>query len=198
MSKAKYSAPRSRSFSLITYLSEGDIRLVIEKERDRIYHYAYILHDRDVNELGQIKEPHWHVVIRTYFQCSPSTIVRWFKRVCSDQNTLGQCVISEPDIRDYLMHDASPDKAQYTEDEIHSDDWGWFKGSFGNGDAFECLSLMLDGMPFMELAKIYGREFIINHRNYINLAMLLKSNQNNANANLDSYIAAFNEREDLL
>lgn len=175
MAKAHYSAPRSRSHSLITYLSEFDIKLVLERERDRIYHYAYIYHDRDVNDNGELKEPHWHIVIRTYYQCSPSTITRWFKRVCPDQNTLGQVVISEPDIRDYLLHDASPDKVQYSEDEIHSDDWEWFKGSFGSGDAFECLSLLIQGMPLIELAKIYGREFIINHSKYISLKELIKA-----------------------
>lgn len=52
----------SRTFSLILYETEED-KNILELAK-KSYNYAYILHDKDVDEFGEIKKAHYHLILR--------------------------------------------------------------------------------------------------------------------------------------
>ena len=52
----------SRTFSVILYDTEEDIKILELAKRS--YNYAYIMHDKDVDEFGEIKKAHYHLILR--------------------------------------------------------------------------------------------------------------------------------------
>lgn len=75
---------RSNNFELILewhdtknnkFIKKEDIDKYL-KEEDYINFYAYILHDKDVdNDTGEVLRKHWHLVIRTSCLLSKKTII---------------------------------------------------------------------------------------------------------------------------
>ena len=168
--KPKPSPPKkTRQFACISYLSEEQIHYCLQKKVQYIRHWAYILHDKDVKDDGSPKEPHYHILLWTYSPCNINTVRKWFS-IEDAGNTLAQAVLSADDVVDYLTHDGSPDKYQYPESAVVSDDWEWFKRSANTEPSIQCLEDLLSGVSLYELARTYGREFIINSSKYIDLA----------------------------
>lgn len=54
---------RSRSFMLILYPDDDSHIKCLDSIINSEYKYAYILHDKDINEDGTLKKPHYHVVL---------------------------------------------------------------------------------------------------------------------------------------
>lgn len=74
------------------------------------------LHDKDINPTGEVKKPHYHVIL-----CYPGP--QTFKMVKELSDTILSGVIPKPieSIRGmyrYLTHKDNPDKAQYKESDI--------------------------------------------------------------------------------
>lgn len=55
---------RSRRFCVLLYVDNEKHKQVIENIMN-MYDYAIILHDKDYNENGEIKKPHYHAIIQT-------------------------------------------------------------------------------------------------------------------------------------
>ena len=84
--------------------------------------YAYILHDKDIDENGEPKKPHWHLLVQFYTNQRGS----WFKQFSSDdmgQVRLVPC-FDPPNAFLYLTHETPTAIAQgkhiYGKDEIVS------------------------------------------------------------------------------
>lgn len=81
------------------------------------YRFKAILHDKDVDENGELKKPHLHVVLKT-----DSTLTN--KNVADalgiDYNYI-QCIVSLKGALDYLTHKYTKDKYQYSEEELLGD-----------------------------------------------------------------------------
>lgn len=82
------------------------------------YKYAMAKHDKDLNDQGELKKVHWHVVIiceRREFQ---NTLA---KRLGLDARFVQHPLASEPNgaIR-YLTHLDNPEKAQYKREDIET------------------------------------------------------------------------------
>ena len=56
-------------------------------EEDYIEYYAFILHDRDVNDEGEIKTPHYHVVLKCNTRYAKSVITVSFAYLVLHFNT---------------------------------------------------------------------------------------------------------------
>lgn len=188
MTTSKDGAPRpspptiekkSRQFALISYLDESVIRYVIERNSRRIRHWAFILHDKDVKDDGSPKEAHYHVLLWLVNPMTVSAVRGWFSVPGVEANTLGQIVKSGSDIVEYMTHEGNPEKHQYCKDDVVSDDWRWFLSKSDDSPAMQCLDDLMSGMSLYQLSRIYGREFIINHQKYIELARLIAAEREN-------------------
>ena len=90
-------------------------------DKKSIKNYAYILHDKDVNEDGTPKNPHYHIMLRLIDSYDTKYIAGWFGVA---ENFVGKVKSRWADALAYLTHENSPEKYQYDEDEVISDyDW---------------------------------------------------------------------------
>lgn len=105
---------RSRKFCLVLYPDCPEHCLALEQIKSS-YDYAYILHDKDCDENGEIKKAHWHIVIIT------GSNARWNTALADElnieQNRVETCKKLDRALQ-YLIHYNDPDKFQYEFNEV--------------------------------------------------------------------------------
>lgn len=84
---------------------------------DNIRFWAFILHDKDIDNNGAVKTPHYHIVVKFYSPYGKNTIINAFaKDLMINKNIIGvQIVRSLVSITRYLSHSDSPEKYRYNE-----------------------------------------------------------------------------------
>lgn len=68
-------------FALVTYAEPETVTEILEKKfsEGSLEAYAHILHNKDVDEDGNFKEPHTHIVIKTNEYRTLTNVKNWFK-----------------------------------------------------------------------------------------------------------------------
>lgn len=85
---------------------------VINSFADAITSFAYILHDRDYNDLGVLKKPHYHLIMTFNKPMHTSTILKAFNvGVYRKIRNMNGCI-------QYLVHKGQLDKTQYSVNDI--------------------------------------------------------------------------------
>lgn len=98
------------------YIEKNIVNWVVVKD------YAYIIHDKDVNDKGVPVEPHIHLMIRFSSAVPTTAILSKLNGVCRSEH-LQKCHSWSGAIG-YLCHTNSPDKYQYDDTAVHSNfDW---------------------------------------------------------------------------
>ena len=104
---------RSRAHVLLLYPDCG-AHVEAVKKIEKSYDYAMILHDKDSDENGELKKPHWHIVLR-FGQAV------WSSAICKELG-IEENYIEKPRSFDnallYLVHFNDSDKYQYNPDEV--------------------------------------------------------------------------------
>lgn len=174
MSNQKIFNPRRRNFALISYVSESELKDTLNCHSDDIKHYAYIKHDKDIEDNKPVT-PHWHIILHFFNPHLMSAVKSWFKQF-STQNTLVQEVKDLGALVEYLTHEDNPEKYHYSKDDIKTDDRDWlFSCDDVSSTSYDIILSILNGLTYLELAKKYGREFIINHDKYLKFVGLVES-----------------------
>lgn len=91
-------------------------------EQDFIEYYAFILHDRDVNDEGEIKTPHYHLVLKCNTRYAKETVITDFAKSLKLNRVCVKCKAYH-DIYgavQYLIHQNDTDKYQYPQTDIVS------------------------------------------------------------------------------
>lgn len=108
---------RSRTFALELY-PEDETHVDKLEYIKNFYEYAYILHDKDVweedteeHKIGELKKPHWHVIIRLN---NPRSIESLKKEL--QMKHIETCNFYA--YTRYLIHKDQPQKYQYNKNEI--------------------------------------------------------------------------------
>lgn len=78
--------------------------------------YAYILHDKDTDETGTPKAPHWHIYVNFGRNSWKSNYLA--SRFGVAENFVGKVKGRSGDILAYLTHGNAPEKYQYPEEEV--------------------------------------------------------------------------------
>lgn len=111
----KFKKENGRNFCLLLYPEDKTHVVALEKIKSN-YDYAYILHDKDVNEDGEIKKAHWHVVVNV------GKNARWNTAIADElgitPNYIEKCGKLDRAL-EYLIHYNEPDKYHYDLDEVH-------------------------------------------------------------------------------
>lgn len=167
-------AVRSRNFSLTTYLNKSQVKDVLYRHDRQIKAYAYIEHNKDLNEDGSQKETHIHILIRTINNITVDNVRNWFKGYTDSNdlpiNTLGQVMHDITASFDYLTHNTEQAKADkkylYNDNEVISNDINFFKNNSEYTEDNITLAIMelCEGVPLKEVATKYGRDFIIHYQ----------------------------------
>ena len=165
---------RDRAFCLTSYLNKSQVAECLLRHDRQIRAYAYIEHNRDKNEDGTPKENHIHILIKTVNGCTVDSVRKWFKGYTDSNelpiNTLGQVMHDIDSSYDYLTHDTEQAKAdgktQYKKEEIISNDLQYFENHSLHDEDNISLALveMCEGIPLQEIARKYGRDFIIHYQ----------------------------------
>lgn len=94
-----------------------DIEVVFNNIRFISTKYAYILHDNDCDENGEIKKSHYHVYFKLENQASIETVAKSLEV----ENNCIQFAVNERGCCRYLIHLDNPEKHQYSQDSIITD-----------------------------------------------------------------------------
>lgn len=182
MMKSKGEQKRCRNHSLISYHTKEEIESVLQKHFADIKDFAYICHDSDLSPKGDLKPSHYHIVLHLFTPKSTNVVREWFyDRTLfplskPTQNTLSQPVIDIDGILDYLTHCNQPDKYQYDKSLIITNNPDWLDSPSEDDKDSKSYSIVqdiLEGVSFRQMAFRYGREFIINHKQYMDFASLI-------------------------
>lgn len=99
---------KSRRFFLICYQEScGDLPTVIRNLG--CDGYAYILHDQDTDASGQLKKPHYHVILDFENERQSNVIAEAFSTA---ENNVERCKSLSGAVK-YLVHAENPEKYQY-------------------------------------------------------------------------------------
>lgn len=140
-------------------------------------HYALSLHDKDINEDGELKKPHIHCILRFGNPTPCSKIMKMFGE------KLARPFLYEEEefcrYYDYLTHKRDKDKYQYPEDQVVTDDSKYWEREYenhcrdppnGENVAEQIVNDMIATVPAREMVRKYGREVVINYRRYRDFA----------------------------
>lgn len=104
---------RSRLWNLLLYSEDSSHAAALEFIRKNL-NYVGILHDKDTDENGELKKPHYHIIIK-FGQ------PRWRSAVAKElgikENYMEKTGSFDGSAR-YLLHDGIDDKYQYSPDEL--------------------------------------------------------------------------------
>lgn len=113
---------RFRTFMLILYKDDPNyydyINFILDKEfSNKKFRYCGITHDKDINDNGELKKPHEHIVL--YFD-NPRTI----NSISKEMNIPSQYIEKYNSLKTallYLLHYNQGDKAQYDVNDTFGD-----------------------------------------------------------------------------
>lgn len=163
--------PRSRNWSLVCYLTKQELlqRLCAN---ENVRYYAFIVHDKDTLPDGSAKPLHVHLALCLNSARTAQQICHRFTDITSNAgNCFGQPTRSNKAIFEYFTHSNQPDKYQYSEIEIISNNIDYFKNDEKDEDnTILILNDILQGKPLRELVKIYGRELLYHYSQFKEVA----------------------------
>lgn len=167
MDKSRY-----RNFSFITYIPADELKQILVRNSN-VRHFAFIVHDKDINSDGEVIASHIHLLLRLTNACTKSAVLKYFRDNITKQNTFVETIKSD-NIFNYLTHDGFEDKFQYSDKDIISDDisfWPDFSSDNSSDDrAVNIIEDIIKGVDMFTLAKRYGRDLIINYDKYLKFA----------------------------
>lgn len=118
---------RDRKFRLLLYPDDPTHAEAIERLKYDGYTYGAVLHDKDTwaeddedvkpELIGQLKKPHWHVVVKF---SNPVWSIPLAKKLGIAQNYIRVCDNLDKALL-YLTHETHPSKYQYELDEVFGD-----------------------------------------------------------------------------
>lgn len=164
---------RYRNFCLMTYLQDEQILQVLGRHERQLKAYAYITHNKDVDEFGKPKIIHRHLLISLVNNTTVDALRNWFKGFEDENgkqiNTLAQPMHEISGSFDYLTHETeqaiAEGKYQYPKEDIKGYNLDFFTDS--SKAEQDNLSLAIDdllkGIPLDEVRKRYGRDFIMHY-----------------------------------
>lgn len=186
-------------FAIRTYADKEQCIEIMEKRRieGRLKGYALCLHDKDVDEQGNRKVPHTHIVVVTETSIAKTTVEKWFNATTDFKGEIANhrvevespykegSVVYVKGATFYLVHEETngnpkPNKYHYSWDEVVAFNLDLLKSyedqvqsgvSAKEDRTFDILDDMLRGRRMLDMAKEYGRDFILNYRKYQELAL---------------------------
>lgn len=107
-----------RNFGLILYpdAENYDCNFVLNAVQFFFSEWAYVFHDKDVDENGELKKPHYHIACR---KSSPSTISVVSNQLRVPENYIQQISNWSSNLL-YLLHRSAPEKYQYDFNALHT------------------------------------------------------------------------------
>lgn len=170
---------RPYSFNIVTYITDLNS---ISNFCSLTFKYAYILHDKDLN-----KSPHYHIICSFKQNKSFESVRKLFP---DNQNTIVKKLIDKYGAFEYLTHKNNPDKYQYPDDLVSTNDLKYFsrplaKQFFNEQFLFD---ICFSSLSQYDLALRYGRDYIVHRSHYLSFKDLVLQEQKDIERGYPSYI----------
>ena len=132
---------RDRKFEFVLYPDDETHVKALDIIKQS-YQYVYILHDKDLNADGELKKPHWHVLIKGFNSAV------WSSSICEQLGIGENCIEKVRNFQSalrYLIHKDDLDKAQYSVDDVQGNLKAEFEKAVGEGMTEEkAISIIFD------------------------------------------------------
>ena len=184
-------ATRTRKFCAITYLNQFQIIKCLTEHINQIRAYAFIYHDKDTYTeedvydgcgyvVGDLKQPHYHLIVITYNACTVSAVKRWFGGYIDKNGSINTNVQLCNDIYaydDYLCHEdkksIAEGKFHYNRDNVVYSNRDFFKANecCEYDNSLLAAEMLLKGVPLRTVGKIFGKDIIYHYsqiKQYVN------------------------------
>lgn len=166
---------RRRSFSIVINPPKDTtqpmewLNLYVNSIRTELNAYSYfaIIHDKDINELGQEKTKHLHLILLSKEKSSGLDILAMLCKIlnCKEvQISIDKVYNIRQDIR-YLIHEDQPQKYQYTKSEIITNKKAYLWTCLEDEQEYQTFTIkdcekavMVDHLDLIDLMKRYGLE----------------------------------------
>ena len=110
-----------RQCEVIIYKTSDEVKKYIEMQCERyksIKKYAFILHDKDVDENGELKKPHIHLMLYFGGPFNTDNLLSWFSHIEVKGNHIEKIKSNWVSALEYLTHKNDTDKFQYDDNDV--------------------------------------------------------------------------------
>lgn len=148
--------------SLVVYSAPNTFKPLL----DRATHWAYAYHDLDKDDDGELKPPHYHLLLHFKTACSVNSCIKY---ILSKQNVFGEECVSPHGAFEYLWHKNNPEKYQYDRSVVVTHNavyWDRFLPDIRDRTNIDFIEDLLNGVDMVTMAKRYGRDYMKNYRAY--------------------------------
>lgn len=149
---------RAYNWFIVTYNDIENLKPLL----DTATKYAYIKHDKDKTQA------HYHIMLYTVREISFNQL-KTIVNSCVNpekQNTFYQPIKDKKMAFRYLTHKDNPDKYQYNDSEVVCTDLSFFSLEKTVKDFTELLDDIINRVSLRDMAKKWGRDYIINRDKY--------------------------------
>lgn len=163
----------SYHYALITYCPIDEIDPLVFQA---CKFYAWICHDKDLTDDGEIKEPHYHILLE-FNDCRPRNPIKLLQCFKPDvYTTMIQNVKSTRGVVRYFCHLDDPDKMAYDVGEIFSNDTVRVEKLCNDSKIRDNNDFYYDllNLNVCEMAIKYGRDYIKNMKRYEEARVMLE------------------------
>lgn len=154
------------------YADLDDLTALLTSKLDKIKSYAFIYHDKDTLENGEIAKKHYHLYLELYNKRTLSSIAAWFNALPSDNgkdNVYIEKVVSVVNTLRYLIHLDNEDKYQYNSALVRRYCLNYenmIMNVCSTDGTYDILQDYLSGTAIIEMVRKYGREFLYHYSSY--------------------------------
>lgn len=167
------SPPRSYSFEVIVYLDNvqdfDDLVSLLKNERTVTHWLISPLHDSDYDDNGNVKKAHYHIYCYFSGNRSFDSVSKFFGFFNVLPENVSLIKGRKIDCYAYSCHLKQPDKHLYDVSDIVCDTVSVWCPS-GKNDKIDntcrILTDLMNGVPLFQMARDYGRDFVIHYRAY--------------------------------
>lgn len=168
-------------FNFVMYCSLDFALNVLKRKLNQISSYGLILHDKDVNKDGVLKEQHLHLYLRLKVRRKLGEIKSWF--VAIDDKGLSTNVLFNPvktttkDCILYLTHANDKTKYQYDVSLLYK-----YNIDFDSLDdiavdsTYDILRDFMNGSSLLDMVKRYGKDFLYHYNCYKDIKCDIEKN----------------------
>lgn len=141
------------------------------------------LHNLDLNDNGDLKEPHYHLLITFRQWKSLNSIKDLFN---FNSNIFGERLYDRWSAFEYLTHLNDTDKVLYDKNDIYCTDLDYYcrspskdKDIEKNISLMNMLDLIIKKVPYREMVIQFGKDYVLNYEKYLLMARLINSQEKN-------------------
>ena len=185
---------RYRPWTVVFYGTKRELFQILHTYECRIAHYAFITHDRDTyledvfesdkttikHAKGDLEKEHIHLIV-DFFNGHTFTAVKKLFTTETDNPRVEVVGDRVAQFR-YLTHKDDPEKYQYPDSDVISNDISYYENLCKHGDkkdtdniAEQIVNDMLKGVAPRIMVSRYGRDFVIHYRQYQEMADSIRS-----------------------